>query len=243
MTSHKPLQALFSVYNKLGCVDFAKTLDQCGFSLISTGGTAKSLSDAGVKVQQVSDVTKFPELLDGRVKTLHPNIHAALLAKLDSEKHLHDLETHQIKPIQLVVVNLYPFEEIVSKSETTLDIALENIDIGGVTLVRAAAKNFAHVVVIVDPQDYSWVGEKIKSGGISAISLQEKKDLALKAFQHVCAYDAAISEYLAKVRLEDQSPIQQLVPRCLSEQQNCKDLMSTHQFEGLCFEIINTNST
>jgi len=197
-------RALLSVFDKKGLVQFSKVLSDSGVEIISTGGTFQKLHQENIPhLLQVSDVTKFPEILDGRVKTLHPHIHGALLAKMDVLEHRKELEDHHIVPIQLVAVNLYPFEETISKPNTTLDEALENIDIGGVALIRASAKNFAHVVIVVDPEDYSWIGDRIKSGGFQSISLRERKALALKAFQHVCSYDAAISQYLGRVEIED----------------------------------------
>ncbi|KAN0004246.1 hypothetical protein ACTFIZ_010385 [Dictyostelium cf. discoideum] len=207
------MQALLSVYNKSGIVEFSKILSSKGFNLISTGGTAKSLVDNGLKVQQVSDVTEYPEMLDGRVKTLHPKIHGGLLARPELEHHQADLSKYNIKPISIVVVNLYPFVETVSKESTTLEEAIENIDIGGHTLIRASSKNFQNVLIIVDPLDYKWIGERIQSSTdstnvLSSITLEERKKLALKAFQHGCSYDAAVSQYLSKVELTNATTIQ-----------------------------------
>ncbi|KAF2074867.1 hypothetical protein CYY_003822 [Polysphondylium violaceum] len=199
------MQALLSVYNKSGIVEFSKILANKGFNLISTGGTAKSLVDAGLKVQQVQDVTEYPEMLDGRVKTLHPKIHGALLARPELPHHQEDLTKYNIKPIKIVVVNLYPFVETVSKPSTTLLDALENIDIGGHTLIRASSKNFQNVIIIVDPSDYKWIGERIESSGLESITLEERKKLALKAFQHGCSYDAAVTQYLSTVDIKDQT--------------------------------------
>eukprot|EP01132_Coremiostelium_polycephalum_P005831 gene5831-7257_t len=193
------IQALLSVYNKTGIVEFSKILQSKGIQLISTGGTFKSLSDSGLKVVQVSDITEYPEMLDGRVKTLHPRIHGALLARPDLPHHQSDLQKHNIKPIQIVVVNLYPFVETISKPDTTLLDAIENIDIGGHTLIRASSKNFQNVIIIVDPSDYKWIGERIESNGVDGISLDERRKLAIKAFQHGCSYDAAVSQYLTSV--------------------------------------------
>jgi phosphoribosylaminoimidazolecarboxamide formyltransferase/IMP cyclohydrolase len=193
------MQALVSVYDKTGVVEFSKILQAAGFTILSTGGTATSLTKEGVKVTQVSDVTEFPEILEGRVKTLHPRIHGGILARTDLSQHQEDLKKHSISPIQLVAVNLYPFVETVKKADTTLDVALENIDIGGHTLIRASAKNFKHVIIVCDPADYKWIGERIKEGGVSAITVAERHRLAVKAFQHGCAYDAAVSSYLASI--------------------------------------------
>lgn len=186
------MKALLSTYDRTGLVDFARTLVGAGFGLVSTGGTGSALSEGGLPVTQVSDLTGFPEILDGRVKTLHPKVYGGLLARRDSADHASQLEEHGIDTIDLVACNLYPFVETVSGG-AGLDDALENIDIGGPTMIRAAAKNFPDVVVVVDPADYGWVGERLASGTLSP---SERKKLAHKAFQHVAVYDAAISQYL-----------------------------------------------
>ena len=165
-----------------------------GVDLISTGGTYKTLVDEGnLPVQQVSDVTGFPEILDGRVKTLHPTIHGGILARRDVADHMSQLTLHKIEAIDTVVSNLYPFVETVSRPSVTLDQALENIDIGGPTLIRAGAKNFRFVTVVVDPQDYRWIAERLKGPGLT---VEERQRLAQKAFQHVALYDTAIAGYL-----------------------------------------------
>ena len=200
------MKALLSVFDKTGIEDLGKRLSSAGYELISTGGTHRSLSDAGVPVRQVSDVTGSPEILEGRVKTLHPVIHGGLLARRDSPDHMAELERHGIGQIDVVVVNLYPFVETVSKAGVTLDDALENIDIGGPTMLRAAAKNFPSVVVIVDPADYGWVADALAGDGLSQ---QQRRSLATKAFQHVAVYDAAVAEYLAAdSAAEDEMPEQ-----------------------------------
>src|SRR4051812_45923541 len=150
-------RALLSVSDKTGLVDFARGLAELGWELVSTGGTAKALRDAGLEVSDVSDVTGFPEMMDGRVKTLHPNVHGALLARRDVAEHMAALEEHAITPIDLVAVNLYPFRETVARKNVTSDEAIENIDIGGPSMLRSAAKNHASVWVIVDPDDYGRV--------------------------------------------------------------------------------------
>ena len=188
------MKALISVFDKTGIEDLGRSLAGAGYELISTGGTHRSLSDAGIAVRQVSDVTGSPEILDGRVKTLHPVIHGGLLARRDSPAHMDELAQHGIDAIDVVVVNLYPFVETISKAGVTLDDALENIDIGGPTMLRAAAKNFPSVAVIVDPDDYGWVSEALGGDGLD---LQQRRHLAAKAFQHVAVYDAAVAEYLA----------------------------------------------
>ena len=188
------MKALLSVFDKTGIENLGKRLVDAGYELISTGGTHRSLSDAGISVRQVSDVTAFSEILDGRVKTLHPIIHGGLLARRDLPAHMDELSRHGIDTIDVVVVNLYPFVETVSKPDATLDDALENIDVGGPTMLRAAAKNFPSVAVVVDPSDYEWVANALAGDGLD---LPQRRSLATKAFQHVAVYDAAVAEYLA----------------------------------------------
>ena len=187
------MKALLSVYDKTGVVEFSRLLVAAGYELISTGGTHKSLTEGGLTVKQVAEVTGSPEILDGRVKTLHPVIHAGLLARRDSTEHLAELGQHGIETIDLVAVNLYPFVATISKPDVTLDDALENIDIGGPTMLRAAAKNFPSVAVVVDPGDYEWVAEKLAAGGLTH---EDRRNLAAKAFHHVSVYDAAVTDYL-----------------------------------------------
>ena len=190
-------RALISVSNKEGLVEFAQQLVNSGFELISTGGTAQLLRDTGLPVQEVNEITGFPEILDGRVKTLHPKVHGGLLARLNQEDHVAQLQEHDIQPIQLVCVNLYPFQATISKPEVALDEAIENIDIGGPTLLRAAAKNHEHVTVVVDPADYTQVGEQLKSTG--EVDLDLRRQLAAKVFRHTAAYDALIACYLTEM--------------------------------------------
>ena len=187
------MRAIISVSDKAGVTDFAKELSQLGFEIFSTGGTKKAMTEAGVPVKSISEITGFPEILDGRVKTLHPMVHGGLLAKRSLPAHMAELAENKITPVDLVAVNLYPFVQTVIKSGVTLDDALENIDIGGPTMIRAAAKNFPSVIVVVDPADYQPVLEKLKQGDLPQA---ERKRLALKAFQHVAVYDTAISQYL-----------------------------------------------
>jgi phosphoribosylaminoimidazolecarboxamide formyltransferase/IMP cyclohydrolase len=187
------MRAILSVSDKAGLVDFARGLESLGFELFSTGGTKKALSGAGVSVHSVSDLTGFPEILDGRVKTLHPAVHGGILAKKKLSAHAAELERNRIGFIDLVAVNLYPFRETVARPEVSLDDALENIDIGGPTMIRAAAKNFPDVLVVVDPEDYGNVLDQLRGG---EVELEARKKLAQKAFQHVAAYDTAIAQYL-----------------------------------------------
>lgn len=192
------MKALISPYDKTGVVAFAKTLVEAGFELVSTGGTGAVLRDGGLAVTQVAELTGSPEILDGRVKTLHPKIAGGILARRDLPSHIKELAEHGIDTIDLVAGNLYPFVQTVSALDATLEDALENIDIGGPTMIRSAAKNFPHVIVIVDPSDYGWVSERLilGRGDPSTITQDERRSLARKAFQHVALYDTAVSQYL-----------------------------------------------
>ena len=190
------LRALLSVSDRRGLVEFARNLSDLGVKLVSTGGTMRELANAGLKVKQVSEMTGFPEILDGRVKTLHPAIHGGILARRNVLNHVAEINEHGIELLDIVVNNLYPFARTVSRDDVTLEEALEQIDIGGPAMTRAAAKNFPHVVVVVDPDDYSWVGEKLANGGIS---LNDRRHLAAKAFSYMSNYDASIGSYLGNV--------------------------------------------
>ena len=190
------MRALVSVFDKTGVVEFGQKLVESGFELISTGGTHRTLAEEGrLPVKQVSEVTGSPEILDGRVKTLHPVIHGGILARRDLPAHVGELEEHGIGTIDLVVGNLYPFAETISNPAVTLEDALENIDIGGPTMLRAAAKNFPSVAVVVDPADYGWVAERLAGEGLTE---EERRILAAKAFQHVAEYDATVAGYLTE---------------------------------------------
>ncbi|OEH93397.1 bifunctional phosphoribosylaminoimidazolecarboxamide formyltransferase/IMP cyclohydrolase [Bacillus solimangrovi] len=189
-------RALISVSDKQGIIEFAKGLVAEGIEIISTGGTKKVLEENNIKVTGISEVTGFPEILDGRVKTLHPSIHSGLLAVRDNEAHQQQLQEHNITPIDLVVVNLYPFKETIAKAGVTFADAIENIDIGGPTMLRSSAKNHAYVTVVVDPVDYASVLEAIQADG--EIESDERKRLAAKVFRHTANYDAMIAEYLTK---------------------------------------------
>ena len=185
--------ALISVSDKTGVVDFARGLEEAGFEIISSGGTAEVLAEAGVKVNKVADLTGAPEILDGRVKTLHPKIHGGILADRRKDSHVAELAKHGIAPIDLVVVNLYPFEQTVARPEVTEDDAIENIDIGGPAMVRAAAKNWHSVAVVVTPDHYDIILDEIRDSG--EVSLDTRRTLAVEAFRHTSAYDAAIVDY------------------------------------------------
>lgn len=188
--------ALLSVSDKTGLVEFARGLVELGFTVISTGGTKKALADAGVAVQSVSEITGFPEILDGRVKTLHPKIHGGILARRDLLQHRQQMEEHGIGSIDLVAVNLYPFAQTVAKPDVTLAQAIENIDIGGPTMVRSAAKNFKDVAVVVNPARYNTLLAELKQQG--QVSEETRFALAVEAFSHTAEYDAMISGWLYK---------------------------------------------
>ena len=198
------MRAIISVSNKSGVADFAQGLQELGIEIFSTGGTKKSLEGAGIKVHSISELTGFPEILNGRVKTLHPAVHGGILARRDLPQHLAELAKNHIETIDLVVVNLYPFIETVTQGEVSLDEALENIDIGGPTMIRSAAKNFPSVLVIVDPEDYDPILQKLRRGNID---LAERKKLAHKAFQHVAIYDTAIAQYLSEETFPEEMTI------------------------------------
>ncbi|WP_292977789.1 bifunctional phosphoribosylaminoimidazolecarboxamide formyltransferase/IMP cyclohydrolase [Nitrosomonas sp.] len=195
-------QALISVSDKTGVAELASALHQLGISIISTGGTAKLLQATGIPVTEISDYTGFPEMLDGRVKTLHPKVHAGILARMDLPEHQREMEQAHIPAIDLVVVNLYPFTQTVARPDCSLAEAIENIDIGGPTMIRSAAKNFQRVAVVTDPQDYAKLLEQIKSGN-GAIGAHYRFQLAQKAFSHTARYDGTISNYLTALESMD----------------------------------------
>ncbi|HIC90659.1 MAG TPA: IMP cyclohydrolase [Syntrophaceae bacterium] len=190
-------RALISVTDKSGIVEFAEELVKLGMEIISTGGTANILRNQGIPVTDVSEVTGFPEILDGRVKTLHPKIHGGILGRRDVANHVDTMKKYGIKPIDIVVVNLYAFEKTVARKDCTLDEAIENIDIGGPTLLRAAAKNYKDVTVIVDPSDYATVIKELKDTGQT--STKTRFVLAKKVFKLTHEYDGAITRYLESV--------------------------------------------
>ncbi|MGM0379949.1 MAG: bifunctional phosphoribosylaminoimidazolecarboxamide formyltransferase/IMP cyclohydrolase [Bacillota bacterium] len=194
------MRALISVYDKSGVVDFAKKLVKLGYEIISTGGTAKKLKESGIEITPIEDVTGFPECLDGRVKTLHPKVHAGLLAKRDKLDHMEQLEKLDVKLIDVVAVNLYPFKETILKEGVSFDEVIENIDIGGPTMLRSAAKNFEDVLSIVDPSDYKKVCKKLENKNIDS---EFRYNLAKKVFEHTSHYDALIAKYLRDNEKED----------------------------------------
>jgi len=194
-------RALISVSDKNGVTEFAKQLSELGFEIISTGGTKKALEESGVPVIGVSDVTGFPEILEGRVKTLNPMIHGGLLAKFANPDHQKQMEDHQIQPIQVVCVNLYPFQQTIAKPEVTVEDAIENIDIGGPAMLRASAKNHEYVTVVVDPVDYDTVLSQLKENG--EVQKETRRKLAAKVFRHTAAYDALIADYMTNLAGEE----------------------------------------
>lgn len=194
-------RALISVSDKTGIIEFAKNLESLGFEIISTGGTKKSLDDAGVKTISIDSFTGFPEMLDGRVKTLHPFVHGGLLNLRDNASHREQVEKHGIKDIDMVVVNLYPFKETISKPNITLEEAIENIDIGGPSMLRSAAKNYRSVTVVTDPKDYEVVVSEINSQGDT--SFETRQRLAAKVFRKTAYYDSLIAAYLSDITGEE----------------------------------------
>jgi phosphoribosylaminoimidazolecarboxamide formyltransferase/IMP cyclohydrolase len=200
--SHRIQRALISVSDKTGIENFARTLANLGVELLSTGGTYAALRKAGIPVKEVSEHTGFPEMMDGRVKTLHPKIHGGILALRDDAKHVASMQEHHIAGIDLVCVNLYPFEATVAKADCTREHAIENIDIGGPSMVRSAAKNHRHVGIVTDPSDYGRVIEEMERNG-GGLSDDFRRELAVKAFGLTARYDAAISRWLFDAELRD----------------------------------------
>ena len=190
-------RALISVSNKLGAVDLASSLHKAGIEIISTGGTMKAIRAAGVPVTYVSDLTGFPEIMNGRVKTLNPKIHGGILAVRDNPEHVKQMEENGIVPIDMVVVNLYPFKSTIRKKDVTLAEAIENIDIGGPAMIRAAAKNFKFVTVVTNPDKYEEIAKMIAETG--GVDYETRRKLATEAFAHTADYDLMIADYLAKV--------------------------------------------
>jgi phosphoribosylaminoimidazolecarboxamide formyltransferase/IMP cyclohydrolase len=191
-------RAIISVTDKSGIVGFANSLSGLGVQILSTGGTARALREGGISVTDISEYTGFPEMMDGRVKTLHPKVHGGLLGLRDNPEHVEVMKAHGIKTIDMVVVNLYQFEKTVAKEGVTLEEAIENIDIGGPSMLRSSAKNFRHVTVIVDPADYEVVLREMKKTG-GETTLKTRFRLARKVFQLTHQYDGAISGYLETV--------------------------------------------
>ena len=191
-------RAVISVSNKAGIIELAKELSTMGIEILSTGGTAKALREAGIPVKDVSEYTGFPEMLDGRVKTLHPKVHGGLLSRRNNPKDMEEIKKHGIDTIDMVVVNLYPFEETVSRPDVSFEDAIENIDIGGPTMLRSASKNFRDVAVLVDPPDYAKIVQEMKDLH-GDLSYETRLQLAKKVFSHTSRYDTIIAEYLTKI--------------------------------------------
>src|ERR1039457_3169249 len=195
-------RAILSVTDKTGLVEFARKLSAFHVELISTGGTAKLLRDSGIAVKDISDLTGFPEMLDGRVKTLHPKVHGGILHVRKNEKHVAAVKQHDIQPIDMVVVNLYAFEKTAAKAGAEFEDVIENIDIGGPSMVRSAAKNFQDVAIVTSSADYEAIAHEMESGG-GSLSLQTKWRLAQKAFATTSAYDTAIANALAEITVDE----------------------------------------
>mgnify|MGYP000607287943 CR=1 FL=1 len=231
-------RALLSVYDKTDVIRFAQTLIDLGWDLVASGGTEKALHQAGLPVTPIEQLTKLPEMLGGRVKTLHPAIHAGILAR-DKVEDLEDLQEFGFAPINMVVCNLYPFRETVAQKGMTLQDAIEQIDIGGVTLLRAAAKNFFHTVVVCDPADYNRVGAELKAGG--QVDLATRRQLAIKAFAHTRDYDTAIHAYLAQDSTP--APVNDTLPDKLSLGLQLGEVMrygeNPHQISGYYSRLAN----
>lgn len=242
------MRALLSVFDKTGLVPFAQRLQDLGFELVSTGGTFAALTDAGLNVTAVSELTGFPEILDGRVKTLHPAIHGGLLARHDDADHMRQLDDHGIVQFDLLVGNLYPFESTISTPGVSFHEAIEQIDIGGPAMLRAAAKNFASVIVVSDPSDYDEIVECLQLG---TVSVEKRRALAAKVFSHVSAYDSLVAEYLRLGQLQafpseitfagrkrqdlryGENPSQQAAAYCrLSTSPNANGMLSARQLSG-----------
>src|SRR5271163_4824292 len=196
-SSSRIQRAILSVTDKTGLVDFARQLSSLGIELISTGGTAKLLRDSGIAVKDISELTGFPEMLDGRVKTLHPKVHGGILHRRENPSHVAAVAEHGIQPVDMVVVNLYAFEKTAAKPGVAFEELIENIDIGGPSMIRSAAKNFHDVAVVTSPADYPAIAEELASTG--ALSLATKWRLAQKAFATTAAYDSAIASTLERV--------------------------------------------
>jgi phosphoribosylaminoimidazolecarboxamide formyltransferase / IMP cyclohydrolase len=190
-------KVIISVSDKSGVADFAKELDAFGVEFLSTGGTAKMLREAGLKVKDISEYTGFPEMLDGRVKTLHPKVHGGLLGVRSNPEHVKVMKEHGIENIDMIVVNLYPFKQTISKKGCTLEEAIENIDIGGPTMLRSAAKNFESVTVVIDPTDYKVIINEMKRNN-GEVSRNTNFTLAVKVFKTTHEYDGMITKYLKK---------------------------------------------
>lgn len=231
-------RAIISVSDKTGVVEFAKGLEELGFEVVSTGGTQKALAEAGVKVTGISEITGFPECLDGRVKTLHPMVHAGILAMRRNPEHMKQIEALGVVPVDVVAINLYPFKATILKPGVELEDAIENIDIGGPTMIRAAAKNWQDVAVVVDPADYGPVLAALGEGGLSRAA---KFDLALKVFEHTAAYDALIASYLRKQA--EKGPFPENLTLTYEKVQDLRYGENPHQTAAFYREVGNFDNT
>ena len=231
-------RVLISVYDKKGIVEFAKELIELGWEIISTGGTSKVLKEAGIEIIDIEEITRFPEILDGRVKTLHPNIHGGLLYKRDSDEHKKTLDDLNIHSIDMVVNNLYPFEETIKKQGVGHEEVIENIDIGGPSMIRAAAKNYKYVTVVMDPSDYSKVLEELKSKGETSIEL--RRALARKVFQYTAYYDSLIANYFNSL---DSIGFPDIMTFSFKDKQSLRYGENPHQKAAFYKEIDNLEGT
>lgn len=231
-------RVLISVYDKKGIVEFAKELIELGWEIISTGGTSKVLKEAGIEIIDIEEITRFPEILDGRVKTLHPNIHGGLLYKRDSDEHKKTLDDLNIHSIDMVVNNLYPFEETIKKQGVGHEEVIENIDIGGPSMIRAAAKNYKYVTVVMDPSDYSKVLEELKSKG--EISTELRRALARKVFQYTAYYDSLIANYFNSL---DSIGFPDIMTFSFKDKQSLRYGENPHQKAAFYKEIDNLEGT
>ena len=229
-------RALLSVSNKAGLAEFARALVKLDFELISTGGTAKLLRAEGLPVIDVARVTGFPELLDGRVKTLHPKIHGGLLARRNNPAHQQQMADHAITPIDLVVVNLYPFESAINQPQCTMEEAIEQIDIGGPAMIRSAAKNHEDVAVLIDPSDYTPVLEELAQGG-GSVGLATRRRLARKAFAHTADYDSVIARYFAQIEGDESAHFPQVLHLRYEKAQNLRYGENPHQMAAFYREV------
>ena len=233
----KPIQrALISVSDKTGILDFAIELQKSGVEILSTGGTADLLRKGGIPVIQVSDYTGFPEMMDGRIKTLHPRVHGGILARRDIPAHVKAMNDHGIRPIDLVVINLYPFEQTVARNDCSLENAIENIDIGGPAMVRSAAKNFKDVIVVVNPAEYGLILSEINSG---SITIETRRRLCRHAFAHTARYDSLISNFLTE-RWQGESGFPALMNQSFEKVQELRYGENPHQTAALykeCFPL------
>lgn len=231
-------RALISVFDKTGIVEFAKSLDSMGWEIISTGGTSKKLKEEGIRVMDISDLTKFPECFDGRVKTLHPNVEGGILAVRDNKEHKRQMASLGVEPIDIVVCNLYPFKQTILKPGVSHEEIIENIDIGGPTMIRAAAKNYKFVTVLTDPEDYGQVIEELKASGDT--SAETKEMLAAKVFIHTAHYDALIADYFSE-KLEIKYP--KTITLTYEKKQDLRYGENPHQSAAFYASVKNTSGT